>query len=123
MVARVRRDSRIASGHGQQVAADQGQVGRLDRGVGAGAHGQAQVGLGQRGGVVDAVADHRHHPAGGLQLLDHVGLARGQHPGDHLVDADRGRDGPGGALVVAGEQHRPQAQAAQPGDRLRRRSA
>ncbi len=32
-----------------QVTADQGQVGGLDGGVGAGAHGQAQVGLGQRG--------------------------------------------------------------------------
>ena len=31
----------------EQVAADQGEVGRLDGGVGAGVHGQAQVGLGE----------------------------------------------------------------------------
>ena len=53
---------------GGQVAAYQGQVGGLDRHVGAGAHRQPQVGLGQRGRVVHPVADHRDHPALGLQL-------------------------------------------------------
>ena len=48
---------------GGQVAAHQGQVGRLDRHVGAGAHGQPEVGLGQRRGVVHPVADHRDRPA------------------------------------------------------------
>ena len=48
---RVHRDARVAT--------DQRQVARLDRGVGAGAHRDAEVRLGQRGGVVDAVADHR----------------------------------------------------------------
>ncbi len=66
-------------GHGAQVAADQGQVGGLDGGVGAGAHGQAQVGLGERGGVVDPVADHGHDAARGLEPLDGGQLAAGQH--------------------------------------------
>ena len=63
---------------GPQVAADQGQVGGLDGDVGAGAHRDAQVGLGQRGGVVDPVADHRDHPALALQsatFADLVGRA------------------------------------------------
>ena len=41
------------------VAADEGEVGGFDGHVGAGAHGEAEVGLGEGGGVVDAVADHR----------------------------------------------------------------
>ena len=55
-----------------------------------------------------------------LQLPDRRDLAGGQHPGDHLVDADRVGDGAGGALVVAGQQHRAQPHGAQPGDRLGR---
>ena len=51
-----------------QVAADQGDVGGGHRHVGAGADGDAEVGLGQRRRVVDAVADHRHDLALGLQL-------------------------------------------------------
>ena len=54
-------------GGGAQVAADQGEVAGLDRDVGAGAHREAEIGLRERGGVVDAVADHRHHAALGLQ--------------------------------------------------------
>ena len=53
----------------------------------------------------------------GLQVRDHRGLGRGQRPGDDLVDAGGGRHGLRGGRVVAGQQHRPQAQAAQPGDR------
>ena len=63
MVASVFLDSVDRVGHRAQVAADQGQVGGLDRRVGAGAHRQAQVGLGERGGVVDPVADHGDRPA------------------------------------------------------------
>ena len=83
MVASVRRDKHDRAGDGEQVTADQGQVTGLHCGIAAGAHGQAQVGLGQRGGVVDPVAGHRHHPAGVLQPPDRLDLARGQHPGDH----------------------------------------
>ena len=45
---------------GAQVAAHEREVAGLDGDVGAGAHGEAEVGLGEGGGVVDAVADHRH---------------------------------------------------------------
>ena len=37
-------------------------------------------------------------------------LSAGQHLGDHLVDADLGGDGARGRLVVAGQQHRAQAE-------------
>ena len=69
-----------------------------------------EVGLGERRRVVDAVADHRHDAALGLQAADHVGLAGRQHLGDHLVDADLGGDRARGRLVVAGQQHGPQAE-------------
>ncbi len=90
----VRRDSRIASAADPQVAAHQRQVARLDRHVGAGAHGQAEVGLGQRGGVVDAVADHRDHPALGLQPPDRPSTfsAGSTSAITSVVDADLGRD-------------------------------
>ena len=43
-----------------EVAPSKGDVGRLDRGVGAGrAHRDAHSRTGQGGGVVDTVADHR----------------------------------------------------------------
>ena len=107
-------------GRDAQVAAHQGEVAGLDGDVGAGAHGQAEVGLGEGGGVVDAVADHRHDPALGLQPLDDVDLVGGQDLGDHVaasMPTSRG-DRAGGRRVVAGEQHRAQAEVAQLGDRL-----
>ena len=65
----------------------------LDRDVGAGAHREAEVGLGERGGVVDAVADHRHDPAlAPAGAATTSTLSAGQHLGDHLVDADLGGD-------------------------------
>ena len=79
---------------------------------------QAEVGLGERGGVVDAVADHRDDAAFGLQAPDDVGLLGRQDLGDDLVDADLGRDRAGGRLVVAGQQHRPQPERLQRRDGL-----
>ena len=71
-----------------QVAAHEGEVAGFDGDVGAGAHGDAEVGLGEGGGVVDAVADHGDDLAVGLQAADDVDLVGGQHLGDHVVDAD-----------------------------------
>ena len=67
MVRSVRRDEPDRVGGGAQVAADEGEVAGLDGDVGAGAHREAEVGRGQRGGVVDAVADHRDDAALGLE--------------------------------------------------------
>ena len=90
-------------GHAVQVSAHQRQVARLDRNVRAGAYRDAQVGLDQRGRVVDAVTDHRDRPTTGLKAGDLVLLAIGQHLGERTVDADLGGDGGGCAVVVAGD--------------------
>ena len=63
-----------------EVALDEGDAGALHRHVGPGAHGDAHVGLGQRGGVVDAVAGHGDDAALGLQALDRLGLPRRAGP-------------------------------------------
>ena len=71
-----------------QIALDQRHVGALHRHVGAGAHGDADVGLRQRRRVVDAVAGHGHDAPFLLQALHRLGLLLRQHLGDHLVDAE-----------------------------------
>ena len=73
---------------------------------------------GEGGGVVDPVADHGDDPAVGLEATDDVDLVGRQHLGDDVVDADLVGDRPGGALVVAGQQHRGEAEPAELGDRL-----
>ena len=80
----------MASADGPQVAADDGEVAGLDGHVGARADGDAEVGLGERGGVVDAVADHGDGVALGLEALDLGDLVAGQHLGHDPVDADLG---------------------------------
>ena len=119
-VARLRPD-RV--GGGAQVAGDEREVGGLDRDVGAGADREAEVGLGERGRVVDAVADHRDDAALGLQAADHVGLVGGQTSAMTVVDADLGGDRARGRLVVAGQQHGPQAERLQRRDGVGRASA
>ena len=79
-------------GGGPQVTPDQGEVGSLDGHVGAGTHGQAEIGLGERGGIVDAVTDHRDDPTVGLQPRDDVDLVPRQDFCDHLLDPDLGGD-------------------------------
>ena len=116
MVRRVGAARRIASAAARRSPRTSVRSDGLDGDVGAGAHGEAEVGLGQRGGVVDAVADHRDDAAFGLQAADDVGLVGGQDLGDDLVDADLGGDRAGGRLVVAGEQD-----GAQPERRAARR--
>ena len=48
---------------------------------------------GERGRVVDAVADHRDRAALAFERLDGAQLVLGQQPGAELVDADRVGDG------------------------------
>ena len=59
----------------REVALHQRDAGALHRDVGAGAHGDADVGLRERRRVVDAVARHRHDPALACEPLDHLVLA------------------------------------------------
>ena len=97
MVASVRRDRRMASAAARRSPPTSVRSTGLDGDVGAGAHGEAEVGLGERGGVVDPVADHGHDPTLVLQAADDGDLVLGQHLGDHVVDADLGGHGPGRA--------------------------
>jgi hypothetical protein len=64
--------------------------------------------LGQGGGVVHTVADHRDHAAFTLQICDGVDLVARQH----LVDPDFVGDGSRRGGVVAGEKHRAQSEVA-----------
>ncbi len=75
-------------GCGTQIARDEGQVGGLDRHVGAGADGETEVCSGERRGVVDAVADHGDDLARLLQAPHLVDLVLGQHVREHLRDPD-----------------------------------
>ena len=66
------------------------------------ADGNADVGGGQGGGVVDAVAQHDDGVPGGLLLLNKVGLVLGQDLGVVAVHADLLRNDRRGAVIVAG---------------------
>ena len=68
MVASVAAGQRDRVRDGAEVVPQQDQVRGADRHVGARAEGQPQVGRGQRGPVVDPVADHGHPAAAGLQV-------------------------------------------------------
>ena len=71
------------------------------------------VGLGQRRGVVGAVAGHGDEPAAGLLPADEVHLVLGRGLGEEVVDAGLGGDGLGGERVVAGDHHRADAHGPQ----------
>jgi hypothetical protein len=73
---------------------------------GAGADGDANVGLGESGRVVDAVANHRDLVPPFLQLLDHTRLVTGEDFSHDLVDAELRGDPLGGLAVVAGKHDR-----------------
>ena len=64
-------------------------------------HGDPDVGQGQRGGVVNAVAGHDDRPAA-LLAAHHIELVRRGQPGQHLVDASKCADRVGGLGPVAG---------------------
>ncbi len=75
-----------------------------------------KIRLGQRGRIVDAVADERHAPSLLLQQPHLLRLLLRQHLGEHLIDADLLGDGLSGLAVVAGDHHRLQALGTQPLD-------
>ncbi|SCL43180.1 hypothetical protein GA0070615_6313 [Micromonospora aurantiaca] len=104
---RARRDRAVALGRvarssrTRTASALEGKVGA------AAAHGDAEIGGGEGGCVVDAVADEQHPPAAGLYGAHLVDLVLRQQPGVHVGDPGLRRQVPGGAGVVTGEQHRP----------------
>ena len=108
MFRRAARLRRMAAGTSESLRVHQDDVGGVDGHVGACANGDAGVSTGQGGGVVDAVAYHGYLAAG-LKLADDSLLAVGQDARDDLVHARLSANGVGGALVVAGEHHHPDA--------------
>jgi hypothetical protein len=64
------------------------------------------VGGGQRGSVVDDVADHRDFRAPGLQLSHRGDLVVGQQPAAHVGDPYLDGEPVRGGLHVAGQQQR-----------------
>lgn len=103
-----------------QIRAHERDVGRIESNVGARSDRHADIGLGQRGSVVDAVADHGHHRAARLDSFHFLDLARRQHFGNHPVDPNLPGNRVRGRTRVAGEHDHLEAQAAQLGDRFRR---
>ena len=101
-----------------RVAVEVDHVAGLLGGLGAGVHGHADVGLGQRGGVVGAVAHHGHELAAVLLLADVGELGLGRGLGDEVVDAGLLGDRLGRQRVVAGDHHDAQAHLAEPGEPL-----
>jgi hypothetical protein len=81
MLRMVACDSFRAPHDAAEIALQQRDAGAFHRHIGAGAHGDADIGGGQRRGVVDAVAGHGDDPAGLLQLCDHGALLIRQHLG------------------------------------------
>ena len=99
------RESVMAVDDVARVAADEHDAGRLDGHIGAGADGDADIRRSERGGVVDAVADHRHPPTTGLEAAHRGRLVCREHLGRNLVDAqpagDRVRDGRASPVIIA----------------------
>src|SRR5262249_39608018 len=91
------------SHHSHEAALDQRNVARLDRNVGPGADREANVGLCERGRVVDAVTHHSDGLTFELKFLHLVRLVVGQHLGKYTFDADLARNGAPRALIVAGQ--------------------
>ena len=117
----VRRDRRMVSAMRPQVVVHDDHVGGFHRGVGAGgAHREADVGLGQRRRVVDAVAGHAGRRRSAVcSVLDGGELVLGQQVAARVVDAGLRARWPARWRVVAGQHDGVDAQRLQLGDRLR----
>jgi len=110
--------AREADGAGEaaEVAFHEGDAGAFDGDVGAGAHGDADIGGGEGGGVVDAVAGHGDAFAGAFQLLDEADFVGGCEAGFDAIEAEREGDGVGGGAVVAGGDDDFDAEGVEGGD-------
>ena len=91
-----------------EVVAHERDVGGLEGDVGAGGtHGDADGGVGQGGGVVDAVADHGDLALLGAEPFDGGDLVLGHQVAPGIGEADLAGDRLGDELVVAREHDRP----------------
>ncbi len=74
--------------HRTGIRRRQDHAGRLDDNVGSGADGDADVGPGQGGSIVDAIADHGHLETARLETGDGPILVLGEDLREDLVDAE-----------------------------------
>ena len=81
----------------------QSHSGAFDGHVGSRAQGDADIGLGQRGCIVDAVPGHRHRPSFCLKPFDRFVFLRRADFGDDFLDAELPRHGLGSRSAIAGE--------------------
>ena len=101
-----------------RVGVEVDHVAGLARRLRAGVHGDADVGLRQRGRVVGAVAAHRDQLALGLLVADELELVLRRRLREEIVDAGLRRDRGRGHGVVAGDHDGADAHAAQLGEAL-----
>src|SRR5664280_137485 len=116
-IAHDRRRQRARFHDPGEVALEQRDAGAFDRHIGAGAHGDTDLGGGQCRRIIDAVAGHGHHAAFGAQFFDHSALLIRQHLSLDFCNAEPLGDGERGGTVVAGEHHHADAVG---GERLER---
>ena len=100
------------------IAVEVDHVAGLARRHRAGIHGHAHVSLGQRRGIVRAVAAHGDELALGLLLADQVQLVLGRCLRQEIVHPGFGCDGGGGQRIVARDHDGADAHAAQLGEAL-----
>src|SRR5215510_7829610 len=90
-----------------QPVVHQHDAGFFNRDVRSGqTHRDADIGAGERRGVIDAVADHRHAQLLPFQPLDQFDFLLWQQIGMNLVNTGGACDAAGDALTVAGQHHR-----------------
>ena len=118
-VAQGRTAQAHGSGHIAETAVHQDNIRTVDGHIGSGADGDADVGPGQGGGVVDSVADHGDHAAL-LKLSDDRFLPVGQDVGYHPVNPGLRTDGFGGTRVVTGQHTDLDAHLPEGSNRFRR---
>ena len=106
-------------GGAPQVGAHERDIGGGDRGVGTGAHRDAEIRAGEGGRVVKAVTDDGDGEALGLESHHLIGFVLGQHITDHARDTDLRSDDIGRGCTVAGEEDRLEAERAEVLNRLR----
>src|SRR5262249_11328581 len=95
--ARKRHDGENVAG----IAADQHDIGRLNRDFGSGANGNAEVGLDQRRCIINTIADHRNGHAARLHLADFLKFLVRQDFSEVIVDAKSSGDRLGNCRGVA----------------------
>ena len=90
-------------GDAAEVAFHQGDAGAFHCDIGAGAHGDSDVGGGEGGRVVDAIARHGDDVALLAELADALVFMLWLDAGFDVIEAKGSGDDLGAALVVAGE--------------------